>query len=387
VIWLHAVSVGEALAAVPLVRALQQQYPDRQLVITTTTPTGSERVTSLFAREIADKKILHIYAPYDMPFALNNFLSRIEPQLVVVMETELWPNMIHSCALRNIPVLLANARLSEKSARGYARISGLSKAMLGEITVVAAQNSQDGLRFVRLGLSREKLRVTGSIKFDLDLSVEVLEHARELKMAWSNHGQRRVLLAASTHPGEDEIILSTFKKCKERFRDLLLVLVPRHPERFNSIYQLCVKSGFRTMRRSEMHRSETKISSPSPGQGIDIVVGDTMGELLVFYGACDLAFVGGSFVPVGGHNLIEPAAWALPIVCGKYLFNFADVTARLKQQEALLVCETEKELQENIEMLLLDKSKRTAMGAAAQQTANENRGALQRLLAEIKPFL
>lgn len=383
-IWLHAVSVGETLAALPLIKALLVQYPDRQLVITTTTPTGSERVTALFARELADKKILHVYGPYDIPFALNNFLNRIKPQLAIVMETELWPNMIHACALRQIPVLFANARLSAKSAMGYARISGLTRAMLAEISIVAAQNSKDGSRFVELGLSGEKLRVTGSIKFDLELSIEVQQRAAALNRSWHSNSERRVLLAASTHPGEDEIILRIFKRCKDRIPDLLLVLVPRHPERFNNIYQLCMKSGFKTLRRSEELRSEAR---PTVEPDVDIVLGDTMGELLVFYGACDLAFVGGSLVPVGGHNLIEPAAWARAIVCGKHLFNFADVTDMLKQQQALLICETEKELQAGIETLLRDDAKRISMGAAAQKVASENRGALQRLLTEIKTFL
>lgn len=379
VIWLHAVSVGETLAAVPLVRALLHAYPQHALLISTTTPTGSERVTTLFAREIADKKVHHVYAPYDLPFALDNFFCRIKPQLAIVIETELWPNMIHACAQRQIPVLVANARLSEKSARGYARIGGLSKTMLAELSVVAAQNEQDALRFVALGLSRDKLRVTGSVKFDLDLSAAVQTQAGELRKAWSCQDQHLVWLAASTHPGEDEIILNIFKKCKQRIPDLVLVLVPRHPERFNNIYQLCVKSGFKTQRRSEM--------SASKSEDMDIVLGDTMGELLAFYGACDLAFVGGSLVPVGGHNLIEPAAWAKPIVCGKHLFNFADIAEKLKQQQALLVCENENELQKQIEMLLLDRSARSKMGEAAQKIARENRGALQRLLAEIKLLL
>ena len=380
-IWLHAVSVGETLAALPLAKALLQEYPQRLLVISTTTPTGSERVTSLFAREIADKKIHHVYAPYDLPFSLDNFFCRIKPQLAIVMETELWPNMIHACARRHIPVLVANARLSEKSARGYARISALSKTMLAELSVVAAQNEPDASRFVTLGLNSDKLRVTGSIKFDLELTAEVQTRARQLQQNWSHHGQRLVWLAASTHPGEDEIILRIFKQCKERVPDLVLILVPRHPERFNNIYQLCMKSGFKTLRRSEMQ------TAPAPQADMDIVLGDTMGELLAFYGACDLAFVGGSLVPVGGHNLIEPAAWAKPIVCGKHLFNFADVAELLKQQQALLVCEDENVLQKQIEMLLLDASARTRMGNAAQKIARENRGALQRLLAEIKLLL
>ena len=339
-------------------------------------------MTTLFAQAIAEQKIFHVYAPYDIPLALNRFIKKINPRLTVVMETELWPNMIHCCFVRRIPVLLANARLSEKSARGYARLSGLTKEMLSEVTVIAAQNQQDGDRFTRLGLDSHKLKVTGSIKFDLDLSVEVKQKAVELKKAWSNNNERLVLLAASTHQGEDEIIINAFKKWKKIIPDLLLVLVPRHPERFNNIYQLCVDHGFKTRRRSEMEKSAAILIND-----IDILIGDTMGELLAFYGASDIAFVGGSLIPVGGHNLIEPAAWALPMVCGKHLFNFAEVSELLIRQNALFICETEDDLEQYVETLLLGGEKRKTMGLAAQKVAHENRGALQRLLLEIKPFL
>jgi len=382
-IWLHAVSVGETLAAVPLIKELGKQYPGHLLIVTTTTPTGSGRVTSNFAREIAEQKILHVYAPYDVPFALDNFLEKTKPQLAIVMETELWPNMIHLCHHQNIPVLVANARLSEKSARGYARFSSLMKNMLGEISCVAAQHQQDGNRFMALGLSKKKLRVTGSIKFDLDLSTEVQQLAETLRNTWSPQHSRLVLLAASTHPGEDEIVIAAFKQWKKNTPGLLLVLVPRHPERFNSVYQLCVQQGLKTERRSEMQ----KTSSTFMASDIDVVLGDTMGELLTFYGACDIAFVGGSLIPVGGHNLIEPAAWAKPIICGPYLFNFSEVAGLLKSNDALLICKTENELREGVEELLRSESKRKSMGQAAQNISYKNRGALQRLLLEIKPLI
>jgi len=381
-LWLHAVSVGETLASVPLIKELLKQYPEYLLVITTTTPTGSERVTALFAQEIAEQKIFHVYAPYDIPLALNRFVKRIKPRLTVVMETELWPNTIHCCFIRHIPVLVANARLSEKSAKGYARLSGLTKAMLGEITVIAAQNQQDGDRFFKLGLDQHKLKVTGSIKFDLDLSIEVKQKAEALKKIWSDNNKRLVLLAASTHQGEEEIIVNAFKKWKKIIPDLLLVLVPRHPEWFSNVYQLCVDHGFKTQRRSEIQKSPEALIND-----IDILIGDTMGELLAFYGACDIAFVGGSLIPVGGHNLIEPAAWALPIVCGEHLFNFAEVTELLMRQNALFICETEADLEQYVETLLLGREKRKTMGLAAQKVAHENRGALQRLLLEIKSLL
>jgi len=254
--------------------------------------------------------------------------------------------------------------------------------MLDEIKVVAAQNNEDGSRFIKLGLSQEKMTVTGSIKFDLELSMAMQQQAKELKKIWSKN-DRLVLLAASTHPGEDEILASIFKECKKQFPNILLVLVPRHPERFNSVYQLCLEHDLKVERRSQ-----TKgVVNHLVDETTDIVLGDTMGELMMFYGACDVAFVGGSLVPVGGHNLIEPAAWAKPIICGKHLFNFTEVQNLLVHEHALIICDDANELKNALIDLLQNESRRKAMGAAAQKIANQNRGALQKLTKVISALL
>lgn len=378
VVWLHAVSVGETLAAVPLVRRLQAEHPDWQWVITTTTPTGSERVRAIFADALFANTVAHVYAPYDLPVFLASFIKRAAPSLAIVMETELWPNMLYSCRTNNIPVVVANARLSEKSARGYARLAPLTRTMLADVSMVAAQQQADGERFIQLGLSREKLAVTGSIKFDLDLDDSIRSKAALLRSQWSLNEKRPVWLVASTHPGEDAIILETFSALKKQFPDLLLVLVPRHPERFPTVATQCEQAGWRVAKRS---------TDATANGETDIVLGDTMGELLAFYGAADIAFVGGSLVPVGGHNLIEPAVWGCPVISGPHLFNFAEVERLLLENNALVIAKNADELAATIAHWLSDETLRKDYGERARHVADNNRGALQRLcalIAEIK---
>lgn len=377
-IWIHTVSVGEFLAAIPLIKSLQSKHPDTPLVITTTTPTGSARVRAVFADQIEHQKILHVYSPYDLPWVINGFLKRTKPRVLIIMETELWPNVIHRCSRKQIPVILANARLSEKSARGYRRISELTRNMLKEISYIAAQNISDGDRFIELGLDKSRLLVTGSIKFDLELLPEIQQQANALRTVWSLNEQRLVWLAASTHPGEDEIILRAFTQLKKYFKNLLLVLVPRHPEQFDVVYRLCVEKGFSVQRRSDAKYFNEKV---------DIVLGNTMGELMIFYGACDLAFVGGSLVSVGGHNMIEPAAWGKAIISGHHLHNFLDISQQLINHDGMIVCHDKDELLQMVRQLLEDPSKRLLMGKQAKTFADQNRGALQKLMILINGVL
>lgn len=377
-IWVHAVSVGETLAAVPLIRRLLQDYPQHTIVLTTTTPTGSERVQALFASELMTGRINHTYATYDIPCLLNRFLDAVHPSVLVVMETELWPNLVHCCALRDIPVVLANARLSEKSAKGYSRFASLTREMLGKMTCVAAQNTSDGERFLCLGLPPDKLAVTGSIKFDLELNEETKLQAYKNRVSWSNNGRRLVWLVASTHPGEDETVIDVFQNLRKACPELLLILVPRHPERFDTVAQLCRSRRLNTVRRSEMTTASVTVTDSTA-----VLIGDTMGELIWMYGVCDIAFVGGSLVPVGGHNLIEPAAWARPIITGPHLHNFSEISALLTAKHALHICESASALEPAMLSLLSDESRRHEMGNNAQRVAEENRGALQKLLAVI----
>jgi 3-deoxy-D-manno-octulosonic-acid transferase len=364
VIWLHAVSVGETLAAAPLVKTLQARHPHWQWVITTTTPTGSERVKAVFG-----DGVFHVYAPYDLPLFLTAFLRRINPSLYIVMETELWPNSLHSCRSRNIPTLVANARLSEKSARGYAKLSSLTLSMLENINVMAVQQQADAERFIKLGLSEENLHITGSIKFDLTLDDALRERATKLRALWSLNGSKPIWLAASTHHGEDAIILDAFTEIKKTFPALLLVISPRHPERFNAVAAQCEQQ-WKTIRYS----SGAQVSLDT-----DIVIGDTMGELLMFYGAVDIAFVGGSLVASGGHNMIEPAAWACPIITGPSSFNFSEVVAVLQKNQAITTANNSQDLVITIGHWLENVEDAHAAGSRAKQVADANRGALKKL--------
>lgn len=361
VIWVHAVSVGETLAAAPLIESLLLAYPQHRIAVTTTTPTGSDRVQALFG-----DRVFHVYSPWDMPGAVQRFLHRVRPRLLIVMETELWPNLLHYCQSRGCPVVLANARMSERSARGYARFRGLTHAMLQQLSVVACQSRADGDRFLALGLPEHRLEVTGSIKFDLELDHELRARAAALREEIG----RPVILASSTHPGEDEIILSAFRVVRERIPGALCLLVPRHPERFDSVYALCVADGWRVCRRS----SGDRVSADD-----DILLGDTMGELRLLSGVATVAVIGGSFIQHGGQNVLEAAAWGVPVVTGPHMFNFTEISGLLLEAGAMEQLQEPRQLSASLLRILQDEQLRDRMGSAGEQVVAENRGALARL--------
>ncbi len=367
-IWVHAVSVGESLAALPMIRELQARHPNHQLVITTTTPTGSERVV-----EALGDSVFHVYAPYDLPDCLNRFFARTRPEVAIIMETELWPNTIAACRKHKVPVIVANARLSEKSAKGYQRLSAIARPMLASLTAVAAQHQDDGDRFVTLGLPHASLKVTGNIKFDLTLSTSDEPRAVEFRQRWQAGGERPVLLAASTHAGEDERLLIALSMIQKQRPDILLVLVPRHPERFDSVFQLA-QTSFVTQKHSD---------AQPLGSDVQVLIGNTMGEMMPLLGASDLVFMGGTWVDNGGHNFIEPAAWAKPVLSGSSLFNFSEVSRLLIEAGALEIVETPELLSTSVLRLLEDPSLMVKMGQSAKRVAEENRGALERLLSVI----
>ncbi|MBA6413858.1 lipid IV(A) 3-deoxy-D-manno-octulosonic acid transferase [Parahaliea sp. F7430] len=365
VIWVHAVSVGETIAAAPLVEQILQRYPEYCVVLSTTTPTGSERVRALFG-----ERVFHVYAPWDLPGAVRRFMARIKPQLLLIMETELWPNMLHAASRRQCRVLLANARLSERSAKGYAKVGRLTRDMLGKLDSVACQAQEDGERLVALGLPRDKLHITGSIKFDLSLDEALRAESAELRQQLGS-ARRPVLVAASTHPGEDEQLLAAFSQVKERYSDCLLVLVPRHPERFDSVYGLCEQAGWVLARRS---------SGRAPAAEVDILLGDTMGELLLLLSSATVAVIGGSLVEHGGHNVLEASVWGVPVVTGPYMFNFEEISALLVAAGGMRRLSDSEELAPCLIHLLGDAEQRAAMAAAGLRVLEANRGAKQRLL-------
>ncbi|MEH6589267.1 MAG: lipid IV(A) 3-deoxy-D-manno-octulosonic acid transferase [Halioglobus sp.] len=366
VIWVHAVSVGETLAAAPLIEDLIKRYPGYRVVVTTTTPTGSERVQALFG-----DRVFHVYAPWDLPGAVNRFVTRLQPRLLLIMETELWPNMLHHANRQGCSIVLANARMSARSAKGYARFSGLVKEMLEKLDVVACQSSDDGERLLSLGLPESALHVTGSIKFDLDLDAQSRDLANTLARDW-NTSARKILVAASTHPGEDEQILTAFTRLRKSCDNCLLLIVPRHPERFGEVYQQCERAGYQVVRRSAGH---------APGPGDDIVIGDTMGELLLLLSLADVAIIGGSLVPHGGHNVLEASAWGVPVVTGPHMFNFAEISDLMVAANAMVQLNNPADLAATLTELFGDEALRQQMGLAGQKVVAANRGAKKRLLA------
>ncbi|MEZ1320455.1 lipid IV(A) 3-deoxy-D-manno-octulosonic acid transferase [Pseudomonas fluorescens] len=366
-IWVHAVSVGESIAAAPMIRALLQRYPTLPITVTCMTPTGSERIQALFANE---PRIQHCYLPYDLPCAAARFLDRAQPKLAVIMETELWPNHIHQCAKRGIPVALANGRLSERSARGYGRFSKLTAPMLAEMSFFAIQTETEAQRFRNLGARPETVEVTGSIKFDLTIDPKLLQRAADLRGQWQAL-ERPVWIAASTHEGEDEVVLDAHRRLLANHPDALLILVPRHPERFNSVFELCQREGFATVRRSTGANVDAQTS---------VLLGDTMGELLFLYALADSAFVGGSLVANGGHNLLEPAALAKPVISGPHLFNFLDIAAQLREAGALAEVDDAEGLAVEVQRLFELPRDAQRMADAGLAVMRRNQGALQRLL-------
>ncbi|MBX9406729.1 lipid IV(A) 3-deoxy-D-manno-octulosonic acid transferase [Pseudomonas baetica] len=366
-IWVHAVSVGESIAAAPMIRALLQRYPQLPMTVTCMTPTGSERIQALFANE---PRIQHCYLPYDLPCAAARFLERAQPKLAVIMETELWPNHIHQCAKRGIPVALANGRLSERSARGYGRFSKLTAPMLAEMSFFAVQTEAEAQRFRDLGARPETVEVTGSIKFDLTIDPQLLQRAAELRGQWQAL-ERPVWIAASTHEGEDEVVLNAHRQLLASYPNALLILVPRHPERFNSVLELCQREGFATVRRS----TDANVAAET-----SVLLGDTMGELLFLYALADSAFVGGSLVPNGGHNLLEPAALAKPVISGPHLFNFLDIAAQMREAGALVEVDDAEGLAVEVRRLFELPRDAQRMAEAGLNVMRRNQGALQRLL-------
>ncbi|WP_223488378.1 lipid IV(A) 3-deoxy-D-manno-octulosonic acid transferase [Pseudomonas sp. A-RE-19] len=366
-LWVHAVSVGESIAAAPMIRALLQRYPTLPITVTCMTPTGSERIQALFANE---PRIQHCYLPYDLPCAAKRFLDRARPKLAVIMETELWPNHIHQCAKRAIPVALANARLSERSAKGYGRFPELTRPMLAEMSLFAVQTEAEAQRFRDLGARPETVEVTGSIKFDLTIDPQLLQRADELRAQWQAQ-DRPVWIAASTHEGEDEVVLAAHRRLLANHPDALLILVPRHPERFNPVFELCRQQGFATVRRS---------AGEPVTPGTSVLLGDTMGELLFLYALADSAFVGGSLVPNGGHNLLEPAALAKPVLSGPHLFNFLEIAAQLRSAGALAEVDDAESLALAVQRLFELPSDAQRMAEAGLKVMRANQGALQRLL-------
>lgn len=366
VLWIHAVSVGEAQAAEPLIRQLGLDYPGHQLLVTTGTPTGSARVRALFGEQVA-----HCYAPFDLPGAVARFLDRCHPDLLLMVETEIWPNLLWQCRQRGVRTLLANARLSQRSAEGYARFGRFAADTLACIDHLAVQTEDDASRFRQLGVDPDRVSVTGSIKFDQRLSATLQDQVEVLRR---DLGGRPVWIAASTHEGEDEQLLQAHRRLLALLPLALLVLVPRHPERFDRVSQLLQREGFAQARRS---------LGEQPATLVEVYLADTMGELPALIGVSDVAFIGGSLVPVGGHNVLEAAAQGVPVLFGPHMFNFAQISRMLLDAGAAEQVEDADQLASKLATWLADASQRGEVGEQGRALVERNRGALERLLGAI----
>jgi len=369
-IWIHAVSVGEVQAVSALVRRLQQQ--GHNILISTSTPTGAERVHALFGDSLQ-----HVYFPYDLPSLLQRFFSRLSVQAVIMVETEIWPNLAALCAHKQIPLILANARLSARSARGYARFPHMTKATLRSFCLIAAQTEVDAQRFIKLGAQAERLAVIGNLKFDIQMADDLREQAASLRQGWGE--TRPVWIAASTHEGEEEIMLKVHGGLLRQYENALLILAPRHPQRFDRVASLVKKTGLRFSRHCQFTERTAE-----PDQ---LVVLDSMGELPVFLAAADIAFIGGSLLPVGGHNVLEAAAAGIPGVFGPHMFNFAQVSRQLQQQQAAVQIANGDELLAVLQNWFANSRERLAAGVRARRYVVSQQGALERLLALLKTCL
>lgn len=380
VIWLHCVSVGETRAAEPLINALQATYPNHQILLTHGTPTGREAGETLFG-----DKVERVYLPYDVPLAVHRFLAHFKPVIALMMETEIWFNLIAACKQRDIPVLLLNARLSEKSTCGYAKLGKLAQEGLQSLDAVAAQTADDATRLKSLGA--QNISVAGNLKFDVVASENLVNKGLHLRKQF---GERPVFLAASTRDGEEELILDALAKSK--IPNLLVLIVPRHPQRFDTVAALLEQRGIHFQRKTLLNNDALQANIHADANtheisGPIIILGDTMGEMPMYYAACDIAFIGGSLLNFGGQNLIEAAHLGKPILIGEHTFNFAQASNDAVTAGAALRVKDAHALLQNVDELLQNKSKLASMQQAARQFSDASTGATAHLMTLIKQYV
>jgi 3-deoxy-D-manno-octulosonic-acid transferase len=370
-IWIHAVSVGEVQASVPLVKTLARQFPDRRLLVTTVTPTGAERVRAIFGDSVE-----HCFIPFETPFAVTRFFDAVQPDISLILETEIWPNIYHECGKRNIPLVLVSARISPNSVVTYRRFLPLFRKTLSYGIIIAAQSESDAERFRSLGAAPERTKVTGNIKFDIELPDDLVERGDAFRR--DNFAGRPVWVAASTHDREEEQVLDAHEQVLERFKDALLIIAPRHPERFATVRGLLQRRGLNFVARTE--------GVPCTAETA-VYLGDTMGDVPLFYAAANVAFVGGSLAPIGGHNLLEPAALGRPVVTGPHLFHTQDIAAKFENLGASISVNDATELGAAVADLFADEDRANDIGHRGLEIVQQNKGALDRLLQLLEPHL
>jgi len=371
-IWIHSVSVGEVNAAVPLIHHILKTYPEIEIIVTTMTTTGSDRVQNLFL-----KRVHHCYLPYDYPGSMKRFIKSITPCLAIIMETEIWPNMIHACYQQSIPIIYTNVRFSSRSYTLYKRFAAIIRPTIKKVSEFAVQSELDAKRLIGLGANANNVHITGSIKFDIPLPESVLGAAASLRrcLGWD----RPVWVVGSTHDGEEPEVLDAFARVKKEIPNLLLILVPRHPERFSTVFRLCTRCGFNISLRSD--------NAYNIDIATEVYLGDTMGELTVLISASDVAFIGGSLVPKGGHNLLEACAAGIPVIFGPYIFNFAEIADLVLSKGAGVQIMNSDELSEIVVKLLNDSSLRNQYGSRGKALIKENKGTLKKTWILFEKYL
>jgi len=367
VIWVHCVSVGEFNAARPLIDQILDIYPEHKLVITTTTITGAEAVRNHY-----QDRVIHYFFPFDLPFIVGSFVNKINPVACILLETEIWPNLINNLNKKAIPVMLINARLSERSLNKYQKFSSkLVQKTINQLTLIGSQNDPSSERFLSLGALPDKVVTVGNLKFDSNEK----DNPNTTQSLQQMIGQRRVVVFASTREGEEKKIIQSYVNLKDKF-DALLIIVPRHPERFDEVFNLIVDSGLKVKRRSDGLGCD---------ESIQVLLGDSMGELLSYYSVCDIAFIGGSLIDTGGQNMLEAAAASKPILFGPSVFNFEKIAQLFLEKDAAIQVGDADDLMKTISALLLDDTKRQKLGENAKNSFEKNRGAVDRLLKLIIP--
>ena len=368
VVWFHAVSVGEAEALFPLLKQIKLKHPDTKLLITTTTPTGSARV-----KAVMQDTVSHVYLPYDLPDAICRFMSCFKPRMAVMMETEIWPNIFNYCGDHHIPLYIINARLSEKSSKGYQKISGLIHPALANIKCIATQTNDDASRFISIGADSEKVETLGNIKFDVEITTSTITKGLTIKA--DLFMDRFVWLIASTHKDEEKIFLDIYKVLKEKIPELLLILVPRHPERFPVVKKLIEKEYLSVATRTLLETVNTKT---------DVYLVDTMGELKAMYAAADVAFIGGSMVANGGHNILEASAVGVPVMFGPFMDNFKEIARVVLIESAAIQCQSKSDIISSMKLLYEQPDYRKELARKGKAFVQKNQGAIDRICAMLE---
>ena len=371
-IWIHAASVGEAIAIIPVIKALKQSYPEQAIVVTTTTSTGAEQVAKL------GDLVEHRYMPIDFSWCVRGFLKTIKPRLLLIVEKELWLNTLSCVHHQKIPTIIVNARLSERSAKRYQSFSFFTRQLINKIDKILCLHDDDAQRFIAIGAQKNQVTVTGSIKYDISIADTVFEQAHQLRQQLGN--QRPIFVAASTHQGEDEQVLDAYQTVLQQYPNAMVIIVPRHPERFDSVAKLAIEQGLQVHRRTDT----TPIKANT-----QLYLADTMGEMLVMLATADVTFMGGSLVgeKVGGHNLLEPAAVAKPAITGPSFYNFEDITQQLLAAGAIEICQDSHQLALQLIALFNDPERQQKMGAQGQRIVLENQGAVDKTVTNISPYL